>query len=443
MPARCGRPSWDCSVALVERDLLGGTCLHRGCIPTKALLHAAEVADAARGGGPVRGPGDLRVDRHARGQRLPRGVVGTAAQGAAGAGRAPAGSSTSRARVGSSTPAPSSSATAASSAGTSSSPPAPTPAPCPAWSWRSGHDERRALRLDEVPGRVVVLGGGVIGVEFASVFRSFGSEVTVVEALPRLVAAEEPASSRRSSAPSASGASPPAPASGSPRRRSPATRSPSASRRARSSRPTCSSSPSVADRPPPAWASRRSAWRWTAASSPPTSGCAPPLGVFAVGDIVPGLQLAHRGFAQGIFVAEDVGGPRPRRRRRGRHPARHLLRPGGRLRGAHRGGGHASATATPPCIYEYNLGGNGKSQILGTQGFVKLVAARTTARSSGSTWSARGWASRSARPSWSSAGRPTPRTSPPLVHAHPTQNEALGEAHLALAGKPPPRAQLE
>ena len=36
------------SVALIEKDKLGGTCLHRGCIPTKALLHAAEVADTAR-----------------------------------------------------------------------------------------------------------------------------------------------------------------------------------------------------------------------------------------------------------------------------------------------------------------------------------------------------------------------------------------------------------
>jgi dihydrolipoamide dehydrogenase len=41
------------SVVLVEKDKLGGTCLHDGCIPTKALLHAAEVADAAREGAKV------------------------------------------------------------------------------------------------------------------------------------------------------------------------------------------------------------------------------------------------------------------------------------------------------------------------------------------------------------------------------------------------------
>src|SRR3569623_981969 len=40
----------DASVIMIERDKVGGTCLHRGCIPTKALLHAAEVADGAREG---------------------------------------------------------------------------------------------------------------------------------------------------------------------------------------------------------------------------------------------------------------------------------------------------------------------------------------------------------------------------------------------------------
>ena len=106
-------------------------------------------------------------------------------------------------------------------------------------------------------------------------------------------------------------------------------------------------------------------------------------GVYAVGDIVPGLQLAHRGFAQGIFVAEEIAGLAPARR-------------------STSSASRASPTATPRSppsasprprprekygdveTYEYNLGGNGKSQILQTQGFVKLVRERT-ARSSAST----------------------------------------------------------
>ena len=47
---RCAPPSWGCRSCWSSSDKLGGTCLHWGCIPTKALLHAAEVADAAREG---------------------------------------------------------------------------------------------------------------------------------------------------------------------------------------------------------------------------------------------------------------------------------------------------------------------------------------------------------------------------------------------------------
>jgi dihydrolipoamide dehydrogenase len=54
-----------------------------------------------------------------------------------------------------------------------------------------------ALNLDRVPASVVVLGGGIIGCEFASAWRSFGAEVTIVEALPRLLATEDVESSRR------------------------------------------------------------------------------------------------------------------------------------------------------------------------------------------------------------------------------------------------------
>ena len=116
-------------------------------------------------------------------------------------------------------------------------------------------------------------------------------------------------------------------------------------------------------------------------------------GVYAVGDIVPGLQLAHRGFQQGIFVAEEIAGLEPGADRRGRHPAGHLLRPRGRLGRPHRGAGQGAVRRDEVETYEYNLGGNGKSQILKTAGLRQAGPRRRTARSSASTWSAPGSAS--------------------------------------------------
>ena len=93
--------------------------------------------------------------------------------------------------------------------------------------------------------------------------------------------------------------------------------------------------------------------------------------MYAVGDIVPGLQLAHRGFAQGIFVAEEIAGLSPA-------PIDELGIP----RVTYCDPEIASVGLTEAQArekygeietYEYNLGGNGKSQILQTQGFVKLV----------------------------------------------------------------------
>ena len=68
-------------------------------------------------------------------------------------------------------------------------------APCPGWTIDGEHilTSEHAWRLDRLPASAVVLGGGVIGCEFASAWRSFGVEVTIVEALPRLLAGEEPA----------------------------------------------------------------------------------------------------------------------------------------------------------------------------------------------------------------------------------------------------------
>ena len=170
---------------------------------------------------------------------------------------------------------------------------------------------------------------------------------------------------------------------------------------ARPSRPRCCSSPSAAARSRPTSATRSRASRWTAASSPTDE------------------RLPHQ-------RAGRLRGRRHRARpaaRPPRLPAGHLRRRGDRraqpgarsTRPASRG----SPTATPRSPrwasprsrggdstaptrsrrYNYNLGGNGKSQILKTAGFVKLDRARRTARSSASTWSAPGSANSSARPS--------------------------------------------
>ena len=157
-------------------------------------------------------------------------------------------------------------------------------------------------------------------------------------------------------------------------------------------------------------------------------------GVFAVGDIVPGLQLAHRGFAQGIFVAEEIAGLRPA-----------AIDELGIPRVTYCDPEIASVGLTEAQAREkYGRGRDLRVQPRRQRqepdpadpGLRQARPARRTARSSACTWSARGWASRSARPSSSSTGRPSPTTSRSSIHAHPTQNEALGEAHLALAGKP-------
>ncbi len=184
-------------VALIEKDKVGGTCLHRGCIPTKALLHAAEVADQAREGEAfgVRStfegidmPGvnaykDKVVDR------LWKGLQSTLASRKIdivyGDGTLV---SPTQVRVGDTVYEGAHIVLATGSEAKS----------------LPGLDidgERvitsdHALRLDRVPRSAVILGGGVIGVEFASVWRSFGAEVTIVEMLPHLVPLEDEASSK-------------------------------------------------------------------------------------------------------------------------------------------------------------------------------------------------------------------------------------------------------
>jgi dihydrolipoamide dehydrogenase len=158
-------------------------------------------------------------------------------------------------------------------------------------------------------------------------------------------------------------------------------------------------------------------------------------GVYAVGDLVPGLQLAHRGFAQGIHLAEQLGGLSAAPIDEAGIPRVTYSDPEVASVGLTQAQAEERHGAENIRTLEYNLGGNGRSQILATTGFVKLVQIvdgpvigihMVGARMGEQVGEAQLIYNWEALPADVAA----------LVHAHPTQTEALGEAHLALAGKP-------
>jgi dihydrolipoamide dehydrogenase len=158
-------------------------------------------------------------------------------------------------------------------------------------------------------------------------------------------------------------------------------------------------------------------------------------GVYAVGDIVPGLQLAHRGFMQGIFVAEEIAGLNPLKVDEWGIPRVTYCEPEIASVGLTEAQAREKFGADSVSTYEYNLAGNGKSNILGTAGVVKLIR-----QVNGPVVGFHMIGSRAGEQigeaqlivNWEAY----PEDVAPLVHAHPTMNEAIGEAHLALAGKP-------
>ncbi|MEP7035987.1 MAG: dihydrolipoyl dehydrogenase [Actinomycetota bacterium] len=423
------------SVALVEKGKLGGTCLHMGCIPTKALLHAAEVADTAREGEQFGVKTTFESVDMIGVNAYKDGVVGRLYKGLQGlvkssktielvegeghlvskntievAGRQLVGTSIVLATGSYAKTLPG--LEIAGKIMTSD----------------------QALFLDHVPARVVVLGGGVIGVEFASVFKSFGSEVTIIEALPRLVAAEDEAISKQLE-------------------RSFRKRKISFQTGVKFSGAT-QSGDIVQVSLETGETIEADLLLVAVGRGPVTTGlgyeeagvsvdrgyvlanerCQTNVdGIYAVGDIVPGLQLAHRGFAQGIFVAEQIAGLNPPVIDEMGIPRVTYCEP--EIASV----GYTEAQAREKFgeieTYDYNLGGNGKSQILATQGFIKLVRQKDgpvvgvhmigarMGEQVGEAMLIYNWEA-------------LPSEVAQLIHAHPTQNEALGEAHLALAGKP-------
>ncbi|MDQ4103789.1 MAG: dihydrolipoyl dehydrogenase, partial [Actinomycetota bacterium] len=292
----------------------------------------------------------------------------------------------------------------------------------------------QALNLDYLPERVVVLGGGVIGAEFASVWRSFGAEVTIVEALPRLLPNEDDFSSkqlerafRRRGITFRTGV-----------RFTGANQSDSGVTVSLESGEQFEADlllVAVGRGPNTAEAGFAEAGvemnRGFVLTDDRLRTNLPD--VYALGDIVPGLQLAHRGFAQGIFLAEDIAGANPTPIDEDGIPRVTYCEP----QVASVGLTEAQAKDRHGEIetITYDLAGNGRSQILQTRGAIKLIRARNgpvvgvhmvgdrVGELVGEAQLIVNWDA-------------YPEDVAALVHAHPTQNEALGEAHLALAGKP-------
>jgi dihydrolipoamide dehydrogenase len=423
------------TVGLVEKGNLGGTCLHVGCIPTKALLHAAEVADSARDASKfgvtatLDGIDMAGVNSYKDGvvSRLFKGLTGLIkSRGITvieGEGRVTGPRTVS---VGGATYTGKSLVLASGSYSRS--------LPGLEVDGERVISSEQALRLDRVPASVIVLGGGVIGCEFASVWASFGAKVTIIEALPRLVAAEDEASSKALERAF--------------RKRKIDFRTGTPFQSVKTTDSGVAVTVEGGD------LIEAELLLVAVGRGPSTQGlgyeeqgiamergfvladerCRTNVeGVFAVGDIVPGLQLAHRGFQQGIFVAEEIAGLDPKPideagipRVTYSHPE--IASVGLDEAKARELYGDDITTIT------YDLGGNGKSQILQTAGFVKLVGLKDgpvlgvhlvgdrVGELIGEAQLIYNWEAHADDVA-------------PLIHAHPTQNEALGEAHLALAGK--------
>jgi dihydrolipoamide dehydrogenase len=424
------------TVALVEKDKLGGTCLHRGCIPTKALLHSAEIADNTREAENFGVKASFhsidmpKVNSYRDGiiDKLFKGLTGLVNSKnitvVAGEGRLTGpktvtvnGDNYTGTNVVLATGSYSKSLPGLEIGGRVIT---------------SDH----ALKLEFVPKSVIVLGGGVIGVEFASIWRSFGAEVTIIEGLPHLVPNEDEVISK-------------------------------ALERAYRKRgidfklgvrfsgveQTDSSVTAVLED-----GTRVEAELMLVAvgRGPNTAGFGYEEqglqmergwvltndrlqtnlpGVYAAGDIVPGVQLAHRGFQQGIFIAEDIAELKPVAIDEDGIPKVTYCEPEIASVGLSEAKAKEKFGAENVSTYEYNLGGNGKSQILGTAGFIKLVR-----KVDGPVLGVHMIGSRVGEQigeaqlivNWEAY----PEDVATLIHAHPTMNEAMGEAHLALAGKP-------
>ncbi|MQA93176.1 MAG: dihydrolipoyl dehydrogenase [Streptosporangiales bacterium] len=423
------------SVALIERDKVGGTCLHRGCIPTKALLHAAELADQARESETfgirarldgIDMPGvhaykDKVVGRNFKG--LTGLIKSKGIEVVEGEGRL---TGPTQVTVGDAVYEGRHIVLATGSR--------PKSLPGLEIDGDKVISSDHALTLDHVPESAVILGGGVIGVEFASVWRSFGAEVTIVEALPHLLPLEEESSSKRLERAF--------------RRRGIkyelGTRFESVTSGEKGVTVTLEGGTSL----------EAEVLLVAVGRGPISEGlgyeeagiemergfvkadeyCRTNIPtISAVGDLIPTLQLAHVGFAEGILVAERLGGLNPPPVDYDGVPRITYSEP--EVASVGLTTAQARERGYEVKEYTYDLAGNGKALILQTQGEVKVIS-----QVDGPVLGVHMVGSRigenSAEAQLIYNWEALPAEVAQLVHPHPTLSEAVGEAHMALAGKP-------
>ena len=423
------------SVALIEADKLGGTCLHRGCIPTKALLHSGEIADGARDAshfgvnaqflsmdmpavnsykdgviarlhkglqGLVKSRNITFVEGH--GKLISKDTVEVKGEKYTGKNVVLATGSYAKTLPGLEI------------------------------DGKKIITSDHATKLEYVPKSVIVLGGGVIGCEFASVWKSFGAEVTIIEGLSHLVALEDESSSkqlerafRKRGINFELGV----------RFQSAAINGDSVTVTLEDGKTFSADVLLVSVGRGPVSANLGYEEQGISMDRGYVSvddKCRTNVpGIWAVGDLIPTLQLAHVGFGEGILVAEEIAGLNPR-----------PINYDGVPRVTYSEPEVASVGLTTAVAKErgfdvvelnYDLAGNGKAQILRTAGSVKLVAQKN-----GPVLGIHMVGSRVGELlaeaqlifNWEASADDVA----PLIHAHPTLSEAMGEAHMALAGKP-------
>ena len=423
------------SVALIEADKLGGTCLHRGCIPTKALLHAGEIADGAReashfGVNATFNSIDMTgVNAYKDGviTKLHKGLQGLVksrnitfieghgklvakdtieVNGARYTGKNILLATGSYART----------------------------LPGLDIDGKKVITSDQAMKMEYVPKSVIVLGGGVIGCEFASVWKSFGAEVTIIEGLPHLVALEDESSSkqlerayRKRGINFELGV----------RFKSHAVTADGVTVTLEDGKTFTAEVLLVAVGRGPVSANlgyEEQGITMDRGYVLVDNKCRTNVpGIWAVGDLIPTLQLAHVGFGEGILVAEEIAGLNPRPINYDGVPRVTYSEP----EVASVGLTTAQAKERGYDVVElnYDLAGNGKAQILRTAGSIKLVSQK-----GGPVLGIHMVGSRVGELlaeaqlifNWEASADDVA----PLIHAHPTLSEAMGEAHMALAGKP-------